>query len=359
MAKRGKKEATPKTKVKVSKVDPNLSKAQRMVKLMDEDLGAGSIQLLDGSGASIKISGVISTRFENLDAAIGRGGVPFGRLTILHGKEGSAKTTLALALVASVQAMGGLALYMDTEHKLDTIWAQKCGVNLDELLISQPQYLERAMMIISRTVDRAQAEKIPLLIVLDSMNATQSKKQFEADWEEADAYGPQAMVFSQKLPKLMDHLSQDAALIFVSQPRSGPGVKNKIAGGNAPKFYASMIIQFSPAYDDGGGGSLVKVGSKVVAANFSAYITKNQVAPPFQRATIRIGHDGPDYQQALLDQAVSCGFMSKGGGGWYEWSRGDDDLVKFQGANGWRKILKTNESLEGELRGMVRERFEI
>lgn len=350
---KSKKKATPKAKVKVSKVDPNLSKAQRMVKLMEDDLGAGSIQLLDGSGASIKISGVIPTGLETIDAAIGRGGVPFGRLTILHGKEGSAKTTLALALVAGVQAMGGLALYMDTEHKLDTIWAQKCGVNLDELLISQPQYLERAMMIISRTVERAKAEKIPLLIVLDSMNATQSKKQFEADWEEADAYGPQAMVFSQKLPKLMDHLTQDAALIFISQPRSGPGVKNKVAGGNAPKFYASMIIQFAPTYEE----SLVKVGSKVVAANFSAYITKNQVAPPFQRAVIRIGHDGPDYQQSLLDQAVSCGFMSKGGGGWYEWSRGDDDLVKFQGTNGWRKILKTNESLEGELRGMVRERF--
>ena len=329
-------------------------KSHRMITLMDEDLGTGSVQLLGSSGASIKISGVISTGFETLDAAIGRGGVPFGRLTILHGKEGSAKTTLALALVAQIQAMGGIALYMDTEHKLDIGWAEKCGVNLDDLLISQPQYLERAMKIVSKIVEKADSENVPVLIVLDSMNATQSKQQFESDWEDHDYYGPQATVFSQKLPKLMGCLSNKSALVFISQPRSGPNAQNRIAGGNAPKFFASLIVQFSPSYQD----NKVKVGSKIVGSNFDCYVTKNQIAPPFQRALIRIRNEGPDYQQSLLDQAVACSVMSRGGGGWYEWSKGDDDLVKFQGISGWKKHLEEDNSLEKLLREMVRMRFE-
>ena len=231
--------------------------------LGDED----GTQLLGSDGLAIKIKGVVSTQCATIDAAIGRGGIPTGRLTIINGAEGCGKTTLALHLAAEVQKMGGVAVYLDKEYKLDPDYAAKIGVDLEKLIISQPSYLERAFVafdaIINRAVDirKQSGERIPIMIILDSMNAAISKAQFEGEWDDSH-YAPQARVYSNLLPKLMPKVSkEDVALVWISQIRQKIGLQfgnpDDICGGKAPKFYASLILDVKRAK------TIAKDGEKV------------------------------------------------------------------------------------------------
>jgi len=279
-------------------------------------LGDDSAMLLGSDGLAIKIRGVISTQCATIDAAIGRGGIPRSRLTLLHGMEGSGKTTLALHIVAETQRLGGVAVYIDKEYKLDPDYARAIGVNIDQLVLAQPPHLESVFATCEGVIERAAelrkgGERIPILIVLDSMNAAITKAQYEGEWEDKHM-APQARVYSELLPKLMPKVSkEDVALLWISQVRKKMvmfGNDTETAGGNAPKFYASLLLDVRRvATNKDSDGE--KVANKLVVE-----CKKNQIAPPFRKAEVLIdyGH-GINQEQALVAQGVADGIIKKAG----------------------------------------------
>lgn len=289
-----------------------------MVDALVEIGGAGTTQLLGSNEKALKIRGVISTQCAPLDKAIGRGGIPLGRLTIVHGKEGSGKTTLALHIVAETQSLGGIVIYMDTEYKLDPDYARAIGVDVDSMIISQPPYLEKAYQLIDGAIDAAKrhrvatGKRVPILIVMDSMNSTISKREYAGDWED-EHMAAQARVHSKLLPKLIPKVSaEDVALLFISQVRSKmntmPGAEqDQPNGGNAPRFHASLIMKVSNI-----GG--VKDGEDRVANKTVVDCRKNQIAPPFRHAEFQIRYGvGIDRLGSLFDEAVESGYIIKSG----------------------------------------------
>lgn len=279
-------------------------------------LGDDSAMLLGSDGLAIKIRGVISTQCATIDAAIGRGGIPRSRLTLLHGKEGSGKTSLALHIVAETQRLGGVAVYIDKEYKLDPDYARAIGVNINQLVLAQPPHLESVFATCEGVIERAAAlrqggERIPILIVLDSMNAAITKAQYEGAWEDKHM-APQARVYSELLPKLMPKVSkEDVALLWISQVRKKMvmfGDDAETAGGNAPKFYASLLLDVRRVASDKD-----KDGARV-ANKLVVECKKNQIAPPFRKADVVIdyGH-GINGEIALLTQGVADGIVEKSG----------------------------------------------
>lgn len=340
-----------KAKAKASEHPPSPIKqsnyAQGVLEGILEAVGEGGAQLLGSDGLAIKIKGVISTQCPTIDAAIGRGGIPRSRLTIIHGAEGSGKTTLALHIVAETQRLGGVAVYLDKEYKLDPEYAANIGVDTSSLVIAQPPYLERAFQTFEGVIDRAAklregGKRVPILIVLDSMNAAITKAQYEGEWEDKHM-APQARVYSELLPKLMPKISkEDVALLWISQVRKKMNVMfgddNEIAGGNAPKFYASLIM------DVGRRASNVKDGQKI-GNKIEVYCKKNQIAPPFRKAQCEIIYGkGIDKEAALIEQATADGIVTRSGS-WYAW--GDDRLG--QGLASAADNLRSNEALAQKL----------
>lgn len=307
---------TTKSKATRESAGPDL--ATELLDGVLEEIGdEGGAQLLGSDGLTLKVRGVISTQNAEIDGAIGRGGIPLGRLTIVHGMEASGKTTLGLHIVSEVQKLGGVAVYIDAEYKLDPEYAAKLGVDTKRVIISQPNYLERAFKLIDAIVQKAAdirkraGRRVPILIVLDSMNALITKHMFEADFESVEIAGP-PRVYSAKLPKIMPLVSkEDVALVFISQVRKKIGVMfgddEDTAGGNAPKFYASLILHVKRLASDREGE--VKVGNKV-----RVEAKKNQIAPPFRRgdAHIRFGK-GFDRERALITRGEVLGLVKKSG----------------------------------------------
>ena len=285
--------------------------------ILEEIGGEDGAQLLGSEGFAIKIRGVISTQCPSIDWATGRGGIPLGRLTILHGKEGSGKTTLALHIVAECQRQGGAVVYMDKEYKLDPDYARDIGVDTKKLIIVQPPYLEKVFSTTRRIIERVKAnreatgKRTPVLVVLDSMNAAITKAQYEGE-EEDHHVAPEARVYSRLLPKLIPLVNEeDVALLWVSQVRSKIGVKfgnpDDVCGGNGPKFYASMIIHVTNF------GSEKEDGERV-ANKLWVEPKKNQVAPPFKKAEVRVVYgEGFDKEKSLLWVAEKLGVVKKKG----------------------------------------------
>jgi recombination protein RecA len=283
-----------------------------------EDLGSeDGAQLLGSEGKAIKIRGVISTQVAGIDNAIGRGGIPLSRFTIIHGAEGSGKTTLALHIVAEAQRKNGVVVYIDKEYKLDPDYASKIGVDTSKLLIVQPPHLEKTFATIEKIIARGKlwrqktGTRVPILIILDSMNAAIAKRQLEGKWEDQHM-SPQARVYSEALPKIMPKVyEEDVALVFISQVRSKIGVMfgdgESTSGGKAPKFYASLMIKVYRTGTETTGD--VKTGSKVTIE-----CVKNQIAPPFQKTTERIVWGvGFDRYLSLLNCGVDLGIIEKKG----------------------------------------------
>ena len=293
-------------------------------KLVDEILSTlgteDGAQLLGSDGLAIKIRGVIPTQCPSVDLAIGRGGIPLGRLTIAHGAEGSGKTTLALHIVASCQQQGGVAIYMDKEYKLDPDYARNIGVDTSRLIIVQPPYLEKVFSkcgsIIKKAAEnRAQTgERTPILVVLDSMNAAITKSEFEGSYED-NTIAAQARVWSRSLPKLIPQVNkEDIALLFISQVRQKIdvmyGKKDDIAGGNAPRFYASLIMDVK-------GLSATKEDGEKVSNKIRVECIKNQIAPPFKKAECEIVYGrGIDKELSLLVAAEKLGLAKLTGTWW-------------------------------------------
>lgn len=285
-----------------------------------------------GTAASeTKIHGFVSTQSATLDAAIGRPGIPLSRLTILHGREGGGKTTVALQVIAEVQRQGGLGVYVDKEHKLDRDYAKKLGVDLDRLIEPREiETLEKVIGVIHATIRRAKEirkktkKRVPILIVVDSLNACKAFETVETPTGKK-RYPAEARIWSEELPGIVEAIDDEAVgLIFVSQVRKKMNVMfgsdEEMAGGQAPRFYASLIIyvQRIGTEKESEGGKKDKVGSVV-----EAECKKNQIAPPFRKAKFVIYWSrGIDFEHSLVTQLEELGIVRKRTGGKLELKRG-------------------------------------
>lgn len=338
-----------------------------MVAQMAKHLGKGYGGLIS-QGISVRIPGVISTQCCTLDAAIGRGGLPMSRLTILSGAESSGKTTLALHACAEVQRMGGVAYYVDNEHKLDTDYAAALGVNTDELLVGRPRYAEEMFFSLATFIalPGIGTPTCPAIMVLDSINSATPKADWEAGFEEI-SMGRQAAVFSKNLPKILGRMTgKHIVLLFISQERMKIGTvsyKDKVSGGSACKYYAALGIHITR--DGGGDASMVKVGERAIGSKLVAECFKNQVARPHQRAKYNIiWGKGIDQEGALLERASSLGVLNVGEAGWGEITvpirKPDgavvDELIKWQGTNGFKKMIAARPGIEKYIKNQVAKR---
>lgn len=302
-----------KSKVKTPNVNNhNKRMLDDIVDALVKVTGPGVTQLLGSDGLAIKIRGVVSTQCAGVDGAIGRGGIPLGRITVLHGMEASGKTTLALHIAAEFQQQGGIVLFVDAEYKLDPEYASNIGVDVSKLIICQPEYLEKVYSVIDKTIEMVSKveskRKIPVLVVLDSLNAARAKCEIEGDWDAAH-YAPQARIHSNSIPKILKKLSDtDVALLFISQVRENVGVifgpKDTIAGGKSVKFYASVIMGIKTT------GKIKNGKDEPIGNHTELEVRKNGIAPPFKKARFDILYGiGIDRDRSVINRAVELGIV--------------------------------------------------
>ncbi len=308
---------------------------------IEKEFGKGSIMRL-GSDIKLNIPS-ISTGSISLDLALGIGGVPRGRVVEIYGPESSGKTTLALNIVANAQSTGGVAAFIDVEHALDPGYSKKIGVNMDDLLISQPDTGEQALEITEHLV-RSNAVDI---IIIDSVAALVPKAEIEGDM--GDSFiGLQARLMSQAMRKLTAAISKSkTCVIFINQIREKIGVMfgnpETTPGGRALKFYSSVRIDVRR-------GGVITSGDKAIGNNVRAKIVKNKVAPPFKKAEFDIIYDeGISYEGGLVDVGIDLGIIAKSGS-WI--SYGDEKLG--QGKDNARVYLKENKKLAREIESKIR-----
>ena len=313
---------------------------------IEKQFGKGAIMKL-GSSEHMEID-VTSTGSLSLDIALGVGGFPKGRIIEIYGPESSGKTTIALHAIAEVQKTGGRAAFIDAEHALDPVYAQKLGVNINELLLSQPDTGEQALEICEALV-RSEAVSI---IVIDSVAAL--VPQAEIDGEMGDSHvGLQARLMSQALRKLSGTINKtQTTCIFINQLREKVGVMfgnpETTPGGRALKFYASIRLDIRR-------NEQLKMGDGVVGNRTTIKVVKNKVAPPFKTASVDIMYgEGVSHEGEILDLAVDAGIVEKTGA-WY--SYGTEKLG--QGKENVKLLLKDNFELRDEIEKKVREYYDI
>src|SRR5213080_815309 len=313
---------------------------------IEKQFGKGSIMRL-GSREVLPIS-VISTGAISFDAALGVGGFPRGRVVEVFGPESSGKTTIALQVIAEAQKAGGLAAFIDAEHALDPAYAKKLGVDVDNLLISQPDYGEQALEIAEALVRSGAID----VLVVDSVAALVPKA--ELDGEMGDSHmGLQARLMSQALRKLTGIVSKSrTCLIFINQIREKIGVMfgnpETTTGGRALKFYASMRVDIRRI-------QAIKEGDKVVGSRTRAKVVKNKVAAPFREAEFDIVYgEGISREGDLIDLGVDKGVLEKSG----TWiSFGGERMG--QGRENARVFLKENKDIRDKLENVLRKKLEI
>ncbi len=295
------------------------------IEQIEKDHGKGSIMKL-GDRPPAKIES-ISTGSISLDAALGIGGVPRGRIMEIYGPESSGKTTVCLHIIAEAQKTGGLAAFIDTEHALDTNYAQKLGVDIGNLLISQPEYGEQALEI-CETLVRSNALDV---IVIDSVAALTPRAEIEGEMGDA-VMGMQARLMSQALRKLTSAVSKsNVVLIFTNQLRDKIGVMfgspETTTGGKALKFYASIRMDIRRI-------AAIKEGTDVIGNRTKVKVVKNKVAPPFKEVEFDIIYnEGISKVGDVIDLAVSKELIKKGGA-WFTYGEN-----RVQGREGLKKML--------------------
>jgi recombination protein RecA len=309
---------------------------------IEKQFGKGSVMRLGDSGTATNME-AISTGSIGLDVALGIGGVPKGRVVEIYGPESSGKTTLTLQIVAEAQKTGGTAAFVDAEHALDPSYAEKLGVNVDELLVSQPDTGEQALEITDMLVRSGAVD----VIVVDSVAALTPKAEIEGEMGDSHM-GLQARLMSQALRKLTGNIKRsNAMVIFINQIRMKIGVMfgspETTTGGNALKFYSSVRMDIRRI-------GAIKKGDEVIGNQTRVKVVKNKVSPPFKMAEFEILYgQGISREGEIIDLGVQHGLIDKAGS-WY--SYGDDRIG--QGKENVREFLKTNPETAAEIEAKIR-----
>ena len=314
---------------------------------IEKQFGKGSIMRL-GEGEAVQDIQTVSTGSLGLDVALGVGGLPRGRVIEIYGPESSGKTTLTLQVIAEMQKIGGTCAFVDAEHALDPQYAQKLGVNLNELLISQPDTGEQALEIVDSLVRSGAVD----LIVVDSVAALTPRAEIEGDMGDS-LPGLQARLMSQALRKLTATIKKtNCMVIFINQIRMKIGVMfgspETTTGGNALKFYASVRIDIRRI-----GG--IKKGEEVIGNETKVKVVKNKVAPPFKDATFDILYgEGISRLGEIIDMGVQAKIVDKAGA-WYSYN---GEKIG-QGRDNTREFLRENPDLAYEIENRIREHLGI
>ena len=313
---------------------------------LEKQFGKGAIMLLgDNHHAEVEVcpSGSLS-----LDFALGVGGYPKGRIIEIYGPESSGKTTFALHAIAEIQKRGGRAAFIDAEHALDPVYAKNLGVNINELLLSQPDTGEQALEICEALV-RSNAINI---VVIDSVAAL--VPQAEIDGEMGDAHvGLQARLMSQALRKLSGTINKTKTIaIFINQLREKVGIMfgnpETTPGGRALKFYSSVRLEIRRS-------EAIKIGDSIIGNKTNIKVVKNKVAPPFKSATVDIMYgEGVSHEGELIDLGAESGVLEKTGA-WYSYN--GEKLG--QGKENVKLLLKENKKLASEIEDKIRDFYNI
>ena len=319
-----------------------LKALQAAMSKIEKDFGRGSVMKLGDE--QIEDVEVIPTGSLALNAALGVGGYPKGRIIEIYGPESSGKTTLAIHAIAEAQKRGGIAAFIDAEHAFDRFYAKKLGVDVDELLISQPDNGEQALEIADQLIRSSAID----IIVIDSVAALTPKAEIEGDMGD-NKVGLQARLMSQALRKLTSTISKtNTTCIFINQLREKIGVMfgnpETTTGGNALKFYASVRLDIRRV-------TTLKDGDTPIGNQVRVKIVKNKVAPPFRKAEFEITFgEGISHVGEIVDLGVELGIIKKSGS-WF--SYGESRLG--QGRDAVKKIIKDNPELSEELEGKIAE----
>jgi len=324
--------------------DDRLKALELALTQIEKDFGKEAIMKM-GDKATKKVE-AIPTGALPLDVAIGIGGIPRGRVIEIYGPESSGKTTLSLQIIANAQKMGGVAAFIDAEHAMDPIYAKKLGVDVDNLLISQPDSGEQALEI-TETLIRSGAVDI---IVVDSVAALVPRSEIEGDMGDQQM-GMQARLMSQALRKLTGTINKSrTSLIFINQLRQKIGVMfgnpETTPGGLALKFYSSLRLDIRRIES-------IKSGDAVIGNRVRVKVVKNKVAPPFRQAEFEVYFgEGASREGCLLDMGVENGIVEKTGS-WFIW--GEERLG--QGRDNARAFLKEHAALADKLEKILRDKY--
>ncbi|MDO5130138.1 MAG: recombinase RecA [Prevotellaceae bacterium] len=322
--------------------DGKLKALQAAMSKIEKDFGKGSIMKL-GDEHIEKVE-VIPTGSISLNAALGVGGYPKGRIIEIYGPESSGKTTLAIHAIAEAQKAGGIAAFIDAEHAFDRFYAAALGVDIDNLLISQPDNGEQALEIADQLIRSAAVD----IVVVDSVAALTPKKEIEGDMGD-NVVGLQARLMSQALRKLTSTVSKtNTTCIFINQLREKIGVMfgnpETTTGGNALKFYASVRLDIRRV-------TAIKDGENVIGNQVRVKIVKNKVAPPFRKAEFEITFgEGISKVGEIVDLGVEYGIIQKSGS-WFSYN----DTRLAQGRDATKQVVKDNPELAEEIEAKIME----
>ena len=328
----------------------NLEKTEKFKALkltmdkIDKDFGKGSVMMMSDKG--IIEQEVISTGSIGLDMALGIGGLPKGRVVEIYGPESSGKTTLAIHVIAEAQKKGGMCAFIDAEHAFDSNYAQKLGVDIDNLLISQPDYGEQALEIADRLILSGALD----VVVIDSVAALVPKSELEGEMGDSKM-GLQARLMSQALRKLTATISKtNSCCIFINQLREKIGIMfgnpETTTGGNALKFYASVRLDIRRM-------AQIKDGDESIGNHVKVKVVKNKVAPPFRQAEFDIIYgEGISKVGEIIDMGVELGIVQKSGS-WFSYN--NDKLG--QGREAVKQLLIDNPEMANEIETKIREKI--
>jgi recombination protein RecA len=327
-------------------MDDNRKKAlAQALGQIEKQFGKGSVMRMGDSPASRDIE-AISTGSIGLDVALGIGGLPKGRVVEIYGPESSGKTTLTLQVIAEAQKLGGTAAFVDAEHALDPGYAEKLGVNVDELLVSQPDTGEQALEITDMLVRSGAVD----IVVVDSVAALTPKAEIEGEMGDSHM-GLQARLMSQALRKLTGNIQRsNTMVIFINQIRMKIGVMfgspETTTGGNALKFYSSVRLDIRRI-------GAIKKGDEVIGNQTRVKVVKNKVSPPFKQAEFEILYgEGISRMGEVIDLGVQHGIVDKAGS-WY--SYGEDRIG--QGKENVREFLRKHPEMAEEIEGRIRSKL--
>ena len=324
-----------------SAAEGKLKALQAAMSKIEKDFGKGSIMRMGDE--QIENVEVIPTGSVALDTALGVGGYPRGRIIEIYGPESSGKTTLAIHAIAEAQKQGGIAAFIDAEHAFDRFYAEKLGVDVDNLWVSQPDNGEQALEIADQLIRSSAID----ILVVDSVAALTPKKEIEGDMGDS-AVGLQARLMSQALRKLTSTISKtNTCCIFINQLREKIGVMfgnpETTTGGNALKFYSSVRLDIRRV-------TSIKDGDQVIGNQVRVKIVKNKVAPPFRKAEFEITFgEGISKIGEIVDLGVQYGIIQKSGS-WFSYN----GTKLAQGRDATKAMIKDNPELTEELEGLIK-----